>query len=119
MQLDITPTRDVYNPLLKRREISFFTNHELATTPKLYDVRKQLATKYGANEELVFVRNLKTLTGTTKAIGKAEIYDTVAEANSLVPKHIQIRNLSERHKTKESTQKVVVTPKKETVTKKE
>lgn len=81
--MDITPTRDVYNPVLKRREVMFFTNHETASTPKLYDVRKQLASKYSTNEELVFIRNLKTLTGTIKAVGEAEIYDSLDEAKSL------------------------------------
>lgn len=96
--MEITPTRDVYNPVLRRREVTFFTDHGVAATPKLYDVRKQLAARYNSNEELVFVRKLVTLTGTTRAVGEAEVYDSVEDAQSLVPKHIVARNLPERHK---------------------
>lgn len=104
--MEITPTRDIYNQVLKRREVAFFTEHGIAATPKLYDVRKQLATRYGANEDLVFVRRLRTLAGTNRAVGEAEIYDSVEDARSLVPKYIIARNLPERHKAgKEDTPK--------------
>jgi ribosomal protein S24E len=99
--MDITPTRDVYNPVLRRREVTFFTEHGRAVTPRLYDVRKELAARYGASEELVFVRRLMTLTGTTRAVGEAEVYDSVEDARSLVPKHIVARNLPERRKKSE------------------
>ena len=111
--MDITPTRDLYNPVLKRREVTFFVDHGVAATPKLYDVRKQLAAKYGAGEELVFVRKLETLTGTTRAVGEAEVYDSADAAKSLVPKHIMARNLPERHKAgKEGEAKKEEAPKK-------
>jgi len=105
--MEITPTHDVYNQVLKRREIAFFTEHGIAATPKLYDVRKQLATRYSANEDLVFIRGLKTLTGTNRAVGEAEIYDSLEDALSLVPKYIVTRNMPERHKAskEENTKK--------------
>jgi len=96
--MEITPTRDTYNPVLRRREVTFHVEHSIAATPRLYDVRKQLAARYGRSEELVFIRRLVTLTGTTKAVGEAEVYDSVEDASSLVPKHIVARNLPERHK---------------------
>jgi len=99
--MEITPTRDVYNPVLRRREVTFFADRGVAATPGLYNVRKQLAARYGAVEELVFVRRLETLTGTTRAVGEAEIYDSVEDAESLVPKYIVARNLADRHKAKE------------------
>jgi len=99
--MEITPTRDVYNPVLRRREVAFFVDHGIAATPKLYDARKQLAAKYGAREELVFIRRLVTLTGTSRAVGEAEVYDSAEDAKSLVPKHIVARNLPDRHKAKE------------------
>ncbi len=99
--MDITPTRDVYNPVLKRREVTFLVEHGTSATPKLYDVRKEVTSRYGSKEELVFIRSLRTLTGTTKAIGEAEVYDSVESVRSLVPNHIFERNQAKRHKSKE------------------
>jgi len=103
--MDIRTTRDVYNPLLRRREVSFLIEHDGTSTPKLYDVRKGFAAKIGATEDTVFVRSLGTLTGTTRAVGEAEVYDSQEEARTLVPKYVLARNMPERHKTKESASK--------------
>ena len=112
MNMDITPTRDVYNPVLKRREVTFFVDHGVAATPKLYDMRKQVASRYGAAEELVFIRKLETLTGTTRAVGEAEVYDSVDTAKSLVPKHIAERNQVDRHKAAKEVEKKKEKPQK-------
>jgi len=96
--MEITPTRDIYNPVLRRREVTFFVNHGVAATPRLYDVRKLLASRYGSGEELVYIRKFETLTGTTRAVGEAEVYDSVEDARILVPKHIVARNLPDRRK---------------------
>ena len=96
--MELTPTRDVYNPLLKRREVAFFVDHGVSATPKLHDVRKLLAARYGASEETVFVRKLETLTGTTRAVGEAELYDSVGDERGTVPRYIAARNDHERHK---------------------
>ncbi len=117
--MEIIPTRDVYNPVLKRREVTFFADHSIAATPKLYDMKKLVAAKYGADEGLVFMRSLKTLTGTTKSVGEAEVYDSLEDVKSLVPKHIVTRNLPERHKTKEDVGKTAKPSKKELAPKKE
>jgi len=83
----------------ERREVEFFADHERSATPRLYEIRRQLATRYGANEELVFVKSLRTLTGTNRTVGEVEVYDLVEDAKSLTPRHIVARNLPERHKT--------------------
>ena len=101
--MDITPTRDIYNPVLKRREITFYVEHMTATTPKLYDMRKQVAVKYSTDEGLVFIRSLRTSTGTSKAVGEVEVYDSVEDVRILVPQHILARNQPERQKTKEGS----------------
>jgi small subunit ribosomal protein S24e len=105
-------TRDSYNPLLKRREISFLVEHTLAATPKLYDVRKNLADRFGVHENLVFVRRLKTPTGTMHTIGEAEIYDSAEDAKTVVPEYILLRNMAERHKEKPAKTKKEVPSKK-------
>jgi ribosomal protein S24E len=112
--MDITPTRDIYNPVLKRREITFYVEHLTTATPKLYDLRKQVAVKYATDEALVFVRSVRTLAGTSKAIGDAEVYDSVEDVRVLIPEHIRVRNQSERHKAEEGS----AAPKKKTKQKK-
>ena len=112
--MDITPTRDVYNPVLRRREITFYVEHMTAATPKLYDLRKQVAVKYAADEGLVFIRGLKTSTGTSRAVGEAEVYDHVEDVSVLVPEHILTRNQPDRHKVKEDS----AAPKKKSESKK-
>jgi len=41
---------------------------------------------------LVYITKLKSLTGTTRTQGQAEIYDSLEVAQALVPKHIHKRN---------------------------
>ena len=96
--MEIKKTSDKYNQLLGRREITFFIEHYSEGTPKLYDVRKALAQVYGKDEDSVYVIKLKTSTGTNKTIGEAEIYDKSERAQSVIPKHIQLRNSPDRGK---------------------
>ena len=98
----ITPTRDTYNPLLRRRDVAFFVDQGVAATPKLYDVRKRLAARYGVGEELVYIKKLVTLTGTTRSVGEVEVYDSVEDAKSLVPEHIVARNQPGRRKKEQA-----------------
>ncbi len=103
--MEIRITRDAYNPLLRRKEVSFFVDHASSSTPKLYDVRKAIAVRFGAQEDIVFVRNLETLTGTTRAVGEAEVYDSAEDAKVLVRSYLFDRNVVERHKSKEGAPK--------------
>lgn len=112
--MDVIPTRDIYNPVLKRREVTFYVEHMAAATPKLYDLRKQVAAKYSTDEALVFIRSLRTPTGTSKVVGEVEVYDSVEDVRILVPQHIVARNQPERQKPKEGS----VAPKKGTKQKK-
>ncbi len=102
--MEIRTTSDAYNLLLRRKEVSFVVDHASSSTPRLYDVRKAIAVKFGAKEDIVFVRSLRTLTGTTRAIGDAEIYDSAEDAKMLVQSYVIDRNLVERHKSKVSSQ---------------
>jgi len=99
--MEIRIRRDVFNPLLRRREVSFLANHSSSSTPKLYDVRKSMAAKFGVKEDVVFIRSLETLTGTTVTVGEAEVYDSEEAAKKVVPSYLLARNMAERHKPKE------------------
>lgn len=98
--MEIKKVAESYNPVFKRREVSFFIDHTSQGSPKLYEVRKSLAEKYGANEDSVYVIKLGTKTGTNRSYGAAEIYESAETAGKIVPKHIQRRNTSTRREKK-------------------
>jgi len=82
------------NPLLKRREVDFQVEHEqTGSTPPRLEVRKAVADALKMNADLVFLKKLKTKTGTQKAVGVANVYDSVEQANIIEPKYIIKRNV--------------------------
>jgi small subunit ribosomal protein S24e len=91
MEVKITSLTD--NPLLKRREVQFRIEHgPTSKTPGRLDVRKALAAELKLGEELVFVRDMRTLTGTGTAVGHANVYQTAAQAKIVEPVYIVKRN---------------------------
>jgi len=104
IDMEFKVSNEVYNPLLKRKEISIEIDHKGEGTPQRFDVRKRMASKFGAKIENVFVVNLRTSTGIEKAVCSLQIYDESASAALTVPEHLAIRNLppEERAKKKEA-----------------
>ena len=91
MDVKIVSSKD--NPLLKRREVQFRIEHgPQSKTPARLDVRKALASELKLGEELVFVRDMRTLTGTGTATGHANVYQTAAQAKLVEPDYIMKRN---------------------------
>jgi len=82
-----------HNQLLKRKEIRFrIEQGAQSKTPARLEVRKALATELKVGEELVFVQEMRTLTGTSSTKGTANVYDKVEQANLVEPEHIVKRN---------------------------
>ena len=82
-----------HNQLLKRKEIQFrIEQGAQSKTPARLDVRKALAAELKVDEELVFVQEMRTLTGTSSTKGTANVYDKVEQANLVEPEHIVKRN---------------------------
>lgn|SRR5512137_667815 len=91
MEIKIVVSKD--NPLLKRRELQFKIEHGTQSkTPARLDVRKALAAELKIGEELVFVRDMRTLTGTGTAVGHANVYQTATQAKLVEPDYIVKRN---------------------------
>lgn len=81
------------NPLLKRKEISFEVEHEkIRGTPSRSQIRAKVAEILKMKLEQVYVRKVETKTGTMTALGKANAYDTVEQAQLIEPKYIVERN---------------------------
>jgi len=78
---------------LKRKEVDFRVEQDATVqTPDRLDVQKALATKLKMKEELVFVKKMKTMTGTHTTLGNATAYETVEQAKFIEPEYIRKRN---------------------------
>jgi small subunit ribosomal protein S24e len=91
-----------YNPLLKRKQIVFEIRHEdTKGTPPRIEARKALSEILKTNIELVYIRKMQTKTGTMKAEGEANIYDSIEQAKLVESEHIIARNVPSEKKDKE------------------
>ena len=90
------------NYLMKRKEITFNVVHQQnGSTPSRTNVRTQLASLLKTKTELVFVKNFKTKKGTMVSAGEANVYDSIAIAQKMEPKHILARNKLPEKKTED------------------
>jgi len=90
------------NELLKRLEVKFQIYHEKSGTPTRIQVRQGLASALDVDEEKVYIKKIETKTGTNISFGKANIYDSLSQAEHIEPEHIILRN---RPKTEEEESK--------------
>jgi ribosomal protein S24E len=102
--MEIKVGNELYNPLLKRKEITLEIEHTGEGTPQRFDIRKRMASKLNAKIENVFVVSLDTSTGLQRSTCALQVYDDSRAASSTVPEHIATRNLppEERAKVKEA-----------------
>jgi ribosomal protein S24E len=88
LKLDLTSVRK--NPLFNRQEVEFKV--EQPVTPTRSSVRIDLAVALRVELNQVYVREIKTLSGTHTSVGKAHIYDAPEQALIVEPKYIIERN---------------------------
>ena len=102
MEVKIVSTKK--NSLLKRKEVDFMVEQgPKGKTPERLEVKKAIAAELKMNEDLVFVKKMKTMTGTNTAVGVANAYETVEQAKFIEPEYIRKRN-SPPEETKEEEQ---------------
>lgn len=81
------------NPILKRKEVNFSIEQgPRGKTPARLEVRKSLAIELKTNEELVFVKKMRTMTGTSTLVGIANAYENKEQAKRIEPEYIIKRN---------------------------
>jgi small subunit ribosomal protein S24e len=80
------------NPVLKRKEVQFTVVHTQGKTPARLDIKRSIASELQVSDKLVFVKKMKTMTGTNIAIGEATAYETEAQAKRIEPEYIMKRN---------------------------
>jgi ribosomal protein S24E len=88
LNLDLTSVWK--NPLFNRQEVEFKV--EQPVTPTRSAVKIDLAVALRVELNQVYVREIKTLSGTHTSVGKAHIYDDPAQALIVEPKYIIERN---------------------------
>lgn len=88
MKLDLTSVRK--NSLFNRQEVEFKV--EQPVTPTRSSVKIELAVALRVELNQVYVREIKTLSGTRTSVGKAHIYDDPEQALIVEPKYIIERN---------------------------
>ena len=92
--MDVKIVSKKNNPLLKRREVQFEVDQGLGgKTPGRLEVKRSLASALQVSDQLVFVKKMKTLTGTNLTVGYANAYDSVAQAKIIEPEYIIKRNV--------------------------
>jgi len=97
--MEVKIVQQQYNPLLKRKELAFEIKHDQTRgTPSRLEVRQKLAEMLKTNLELVYVKRIETKTGTMKARGEANAYDTMEQVKLVEPQYIIERNLPEEKK---------------------
>jgi len=110
--MEIKITEEQQNILLKRKELQFEVEHsQTKGTPSRLEIRNKLAEMLKTKPELVYVKRVETKTGTMKATGKANAYESIEQAKLIEPKYIVTRNIPAEKKEK-AEEKVEAPPKK-------
>lgn len=93
------------NPLLNRKEVDFLVETKTQTkTPSRADIKKSIAEQMKISEDIVFIKKMQTLTGSSMTVGIANIYDSTTQANLIEADHIRKRNLPQEAKEEEKKQ---------------
>ena len=91
MEIKIVSTKE--NPLLKRKEVGFtITQGPKEKTPPRLEVKKAVAMEMKIGDDVVFIKHMRTKTGTSITQGVANVYKSVAQAKLVEPEYIQKRN---------------------------
>jgi len=90
MTVTLALTSTKINKVVGRKELAFKIGE--ATTPSRADVRREIAVLMRTEVDNVYVRQLKTKTGTRQTTGVAHVYNDVKVALTTEPKYIITRN---------------------------
>jgi small subunit ribosomal protein S24e len=102
MEIKIVSSKE--NPLLKRKEVSFtITMGPKEKTPQRLNVKKAVAVEMQVSDEVVFVKRMHTLTGTSITNGNANVYKTAVQAKLVEPEYIRKRNSPPEKPKEEAT----------------
>ena len=102
MQIKVESTKD--NPLLKRREVDFtIIQGPKEKTPQRLEVKKALAAELKIGDDVVFIKRMRTKTGTNITQGVANVYQKAEQAKLVEPDYIRKRNSPPEKPKEEAT----------------
>jgi small subunit ribosomal protein S24e len=91
MQVKIDSVKD--NPLLKRKEVGFtIFSGPKEKTPQRLTVKSAVASEMKIGDDIVFIKKMRTKTGTSITVGVANVYQSVNQAKLVEPEYIRKRN---------------------------
>ncbi len=97
MQIKIESTKN--NPLLKRQEVGFtIVQGPKEKTPQRLEVKKAVAIEMKLGDDVVYIKRMRTKTGTNITQGVANVYQSAAQAKLVEPEYIQKRNNPQKPK---------------------
>lgn len=98
-------TAQDYNPLLKRKEVTFEVEHAPKEgTPTRAELRKNLSENLKANVDLIFIKRAVTKKGSMLTVGEANVYDTQEQVRIVEADHIITRNVPPPPKQQEEAE---------------
>ena len=102
MQVKIETTKD--NSLLKRKEVEFtIVQGPKEKTPQRLEAKKAIAIELKVGDDVVFIKKMRTKTGTSITQGVANIYQSVGQAKIVEPNYIRKRNSPPEKPKEEAT----------------
>jgi len=101
LQYHVKVSRDLENRVLNRRELVLRIHHAGARTPTRSEVRELVSSMFSAPQNLVIVKNLRTIAGTNVTEAHVHIYRDEKTLQEVEPKHIKIRNFGKEEKKEE------------------
>ena len=102
MQIKVESAKD--NALLKRKEVVFTIIHgPKEKTPPRLEVKKALAVEMKIGDDVVFIKKMRTKTGTNITEGTANVYQNAAQAKLVEPEYIRKRNSPPEKPKEEAT----------------
>jgi ribosomal protein S24E len=102
MQVKIDSTKN--NPLLKRKEVVFtIVQGPKEKTPQRLEVKKAVAIEMKIGDDVVFIKRMRTKTGTNITVGDANVYQSFNQAKIVEPEYIMKRNSPPKKPKEEAT----------------
>ena len=102
MQVKIESTKE--NPLLKRTEVGFtIVQGPKEKTPQRLEVKKAVAVEMKIGDDVVYIKRMRTKTGTNITQGVANVYQSVTQAKLVEPEYIRKRNSPPEKPKEEAT----------------
>jgi small subunit ribosomal protein S24e len=96
LQYQVKVLRDLENKVLNRRELVLRIHHAGTRTPSRDEVREMVSSMFSAPQNLVIVKNLRTIAGTNVTEAHVHVYRDEKTLEEVEPQHIKIRNFKKK-----------------------